>query len=284
MWRIGRPPTASPTFAGSASTSAGHAEPALGEPLVVRERVAEVADADDHDRPVLREPELAADLVDQVRDVVADAARPVGAQVRQVLADLRRVHAGGLGERLGRDGRGAATRRCPPGLAGRRGSRPTVASGIDPFFTPGPCLFAKARPDTSPSARPFSNARAGTLRQAPRPGTDAAQSAGGGLGGRRHSARSPRSSPDRSRSRRPPYRRSRRRGCGSVLELQGVVGLDVDLLERDREGPELRQQDLASDVAQVAPGAREEDDAVTHRRDASRAHGAHPTTARRMGG
>ena len=81
----------------------GDAEPPFGEPSVVRERMPEVADAGDHDGPVLRQPELAADLVDQVGDVVADAARAVGAQVREVLAHLRRVHARRLGQRLRRD-------------------------------------------------------------------------------------------------------------------------------------------------------------------------------------
>ena len=109
-WRIARPPTRSPTLAGSASTSAATAEPALGEAPVVRQRVPEVADADDDDRPVLGEPQLAADLVDQVRDVVAHAAGAVGAEVREVLADLRRVHAGGLGQRLGGDRGGALLR------------------------------------------------------------------------------------------------------------------------------------------------------------------------------
>ena len=53
--------------------------------------------------PVLGEAELPADLVDQVGDVVADPAGAVGAQVREVLADLGGVDAGGLGERLGGD-------------------------------------------------------------------------------------------------------------------------------------------------------------------------------------
>ena len=39
----------------------GHPEPSLAEALVVREGVAEVPDAGDHDAPVLREPELPAE-------------------------------------------------------------------------------------------------------------------------------------------------------------------------------------------------------------------------------
>ena len=101
--RIASSPIRSPTFAGSASTSAGGPEPPLGEPPVVGERVPEVADPDDHDRPVLREPELAADLMEQVRDVVPHPSGPVRPEVGQVLADLRRVDAGRLGERVGGD-------------------------------------------------------------------------------------------------------------------------------------------------------------------------------------
>ena len=55
------------------------------------------------DRPVPGEAELAADLVQQVLDVVADAPGAVGAEVREVLADLGRVHAGQLGQPLRRD-------------------------------------------------------------------------------------------------------------------------------------------------------------------------------------
>ena len=85
----------------------GDAEPAFGEAPVVRQGVPEVPDAHDHDGPVLGEPELAPDLMDQVRDVVPDAARAVGAEVGQVLAHLRGVHARGLGEGLGRHRGGA---------------------------------------------------------------------------------------------------------------------------------------------------------------------------------
>ena len=45
-------------------------------------------------------PSSAGDLVQEVVDVVADAAGAVGAEVRQVLADLGRVDAGQLGQAL----------------------------------------------------------------------------------------------------------------------------------------------------------------------------------------
>ena len=82
---------------------AGHRKAALVEAAVAGERLAEVAGADDHDRPVVVEPELAADLVDEVVDLVADAARAVAAEVREVLAHLGGVDAGQLGEAVGRD-------------------------------------------------------------------------------------------------------------------------------------------------------------------------------------
>ena len=75
------------------------------ETTVVGQGAAEVSDSDDRDRPVAGEAELPGDLVEEVVDVVADAARAVGAEVREVLADLGRVHAGQLGQALRRDGR-----------------------------------------------------------------------------------------------------------------------------------------------------------------------------------
>jgi hypothetical protein len=68
------------------------------EPAVTGERVAEVADADERDRLPVVEPEGALQLVHQRRDLVPDPADAVGADVGQVLAQLRRVHAGGGGE------------------------------------------------------------------------------------------------------------------------------------------------------------------------------------------
>ena len=59
--------------------------------------------SDDDDGPVLGQAELAGDLVDEVVDVVADAAGAVGAEVGQVLAELGGVDAGGGGELLAGD-------------------------------------------------------------------------------------------------------------------------------------------------------------------------------------
>ena len=81
----------------------GDPETAGGEAAVVGERGAEVTDTDDDDRPVLGEPELTGDLVDEVLDVVADAARPVGAEVGEVLAQLGGVDPRRGGELLGGD-------------------------------------------------------------------------------------------------------------------------------------------------------------------------------------
>ena len=66
-------------------------------------------------------PELTPDLVDQVRDVVADTAGAVRTQVGEVLANLRGVDPRGLRELLGRDRRRCRWRRRRPGLAGRPG-------------------------------------------------------------------------------------------------------------------------------------------------------------------
>ena len=58
-------------------------EAAAAEAGVVGERVAEVADADDDDRPVLGHADLAGDLVAEVLDVVADAAGAVASRGRR---------------------------------------------------------------------------------------------------------------------------------------------------------------------------------------------------------
>src|SRR5262249_58525606 len=57
------------------------ANPRGGNPAIVGQRPAEVPGSDDDYRPVLGEPELTRHLVDQVVDVVADAAGAVRAQV-----------------------------------------------------------------------------------------------------------------------------------------------------------------------------------------------------------
>ena len=87
-------------------------EAADAEAGVVGERVAEVADADDDDRPVLGHADLAGDLVAQVVDVVADAAGAVGAEVGEVLAQLGAVDAGRGGELLAGAGARCRARRA----------------------------------------------------------------------------------------------------------------------------------------------------------------------------
>ena len=82
----------------------GDREAPLAEAAVVGEGLAEVAEPDDGDRPVLGEAELAAHLEEEVLDVVAHAAGAVGPEVGEVLAHLGGVHAGQLGEPLGADG------------------------------------------------------------------------------------------------------------------------------------------------------------------------------------
>ena len=91
-----------PTLPGSTSTIPATGIAALAEAAVAGERLAEVAGADDDDRPVVVEAELAAELVDQVLDVVADPAHAVGAEVAEVLAHLGGVDAGEVGELLRR--------------------------------------------------------------------------------------------------------------------------------------------------------------------------------------
>ena len=58
----------------------GDAEAAAGEAGVAGQRVAEVTDADQGDRPALGQAEDVLDLVDQQRDVVADAPGAVRAR------------------------------------------------------------------------------------------------------------------------------------------------------------------------------------------------------------
>ena len=70
--------------------------------------MAEVPRPRDEHWPMLGEAELAADLMDEVGDVVPDAARAIGTQVGKVLAHLGGVHAGRLGQITGRDGGRAA--------------------------------------------------------------------------------------------------------------------------------------------------------------------------------
>ena len=85
------------------STMPATGKAALAEPAVAGEGLAEVAGADDDDRPVVGEAELAADLVHEIGDLVADAARAVAAEVAEVFANLGGVDTAEFGETLGRD-------------------------------------------------------------------------------------------------------------------------------------------------------------------------------------
>ncbi len=87
---------------GVAVDQGSDADAAGAESLVGRERRAEIADADDDDVPVLVLTDLESDLVAEVLDVVADPAGAVGAEVREVLAQLGGVDAGLGGEVIGR--------------------------------------------------------------------------------------------------------------------------------------------------------------------------------------
>src|SRR5690606_28433544 len=78
----------------------GDAEPTGAEPPVVGQGAAQVSGADDGHRPVLGETEFTGDLVDEVVDVVADAAGPVRPEVGEVLAELGGVHPGRGGQVL----------------------------------------------------------------------------------------------------------------------------------------------------------------------------------------
>ena len=93
----------SPTRAGSASSSAAIRKPRLREAAVAGQGVTEVTDADQGDRPALGEPEHLLDLLDQQRDVVADAPGAVRAEVGEVLAELGGVDPGGRGQPLAGD-------------------------------------------------------------------------------------------------------------------------------------------------------------------------------------
>ena len=142
----------------------GDPEAAGGEAAVVGERGAEVTDTDDDDRPVLGQAELAGDLVDEVLDVVADTAGPVGAEVREVLAQLRGVDPGRGRELLGGDrghralgqrGEGAQIQRKPgdgglgdSSATGRRSVSSASCHGA-PAGRAG--LQAVVRPRTAPS-------------------------------------------------------------------------------------------------------------------------------------
>jgi len=75
---------------------------AFGEAAVVGEGLTEISGSDDDDRPLVVQAEFALDLIGEERNVVADATGAVTAEIRQVLAHLRRIHSGELGELVAR--------------------------------------------------------------------------------------------------------------------------------------------------------------------------------------
>ena len=101
MSRTSRPPIEWPDAGRVGVEQRRDLEAADGEAGVAGQRLTEVADADQRDRAVHGEPEGAGDLLGQGRDVVADAADAVRAEVGQVLAQLRGVDAGRGGQFLG---------------------------------------------------------------------------------------------------------------------------------------------------------------------------------------
>jgi len=67
------------------------AEAAVGEPVVVGEGAAKVAGADDGDIPIGADLKDAAQLIDQVLDLIPRALFAELAEVREVFADLGRA-------------------------------------------------------------------------------------------------------------------------------------------------------------------------------------------------
>src|SRR5438045_1487836 len=78
-------------------------EPFLPKPGVIRQREPEIAGADDRDAQFAIESENLSQMPLEVANVIADAADAELAEVREVLADLRRVQMELLGQRLRRD-------------------------------------------------------------------------------------------------------------------------------------------------------------------------------------
>jgi hypothetical protein len=75
----------------------------LRKTFVRSQGTAEVSDPNDRDGPILGETELPSDLVEEVLDVVADTPGPIGAEVREILANLCRVYTRKPCELFGRD-------------------------------------------------------------------------------------------------------------------------------------------------------------------------------------
>ena len=102
-------------------------------------------------------PSSRRDLVEQVLDVVADAPGAVGAEVREVLADLGRVDPGQLGQPLRGDRRrpGARRSRAGPGsraAGGRPSPRGSGVAAVSPTRRP-PCVL-RSGSDVTELGRP----------------------------------------------------------------------------------------------------------------------------------
>jgi len=85
------------------------------EPSVIGQRGAEVTDTDDHNPPVLGQTQFAGDLEHEILDVVPHTTRPVGAEVGEILAQLRGVDPRRGRELLGGDRGYRALRQCGQG-------------------------------------------------------------------------------------------------------------------------------------------------------------------------
>ena len=79
-------------------------EPLPAEAGIVGKRQSEVAGAHHRDPELAVEAENLAQVTLEVLDVIADASDAKLAEIRQILADLRRVQVKLLGQRLGRNG------------------------------------------------------------------------------------------------------------------------------------------------------------------------------------
>ena len=99
-------PTCSPTRAGSVSNSPTTRKPRSSKPPYPARACPRLPTPTSTTAQRCAEPERGADVQDELGDVVADAAGAVGAEVRQVLAQLGRADARGGGERLARHGGG----------------------------------------------------------------------------------------------------------------------------------------------------------------------------------
>jgi hypothetical protein len=82
---------------------AGDGKTALAETAVAGQGLAEVTGADDDDRPIVGQAQLAPDLVDEEGDLVADAPSSVAAEVGKVFANLGGIDPGQLGQALAAD-------------------------------------------------------------------------------------------------------------------------------------------------------------------------------------